>query len=159
MPVSELSTEVRALLAGFAADEHAVAGLAATTVRNHGIYLTNFARWWAALRPGQCLTQAGPADMSAFLIAEAGRGLAPPTRRSELAALRRFYAWLVLTGQSLNNPAVGLPTTRVPPSQPGLYTPAQSAAILAHTADAERPTRSSAPCDRGDLALHRDGLR
>lgn len=123
-----------ALLDAFAADEAAVAGLAPATVGNHRTYLVAYLRWWRSARPGADVRRATPGDVSAFLVAEAARGLTARTRRAELAALRRFYAWLVLHGQCETDPTAGLRTPRVPPPRHETYTAAQSAAILAHTA-------------------------
>ena len=123
-----------ALLAEFAAYEHAVHGLAAPTVRNHRIYLQAYLRWGRAARSWTGVPPATPADLAAFLVAEAARGLAPRTRRAEVAALRRFHAWLQLTGRLAQNPATTLPTPRVGPPRNGVYQPAEVAAILAHTA-------------------------
>lgn len=122
------------LLRCFADYEHAVAGLAAPTVGNHRIYLQAFGRWWTASRGALSPTTATPSDLAAFLVAEAARGLAPRTRRAELGALRRFYGWLLLTGQTTSNPAASLATVRVAPPQPGTYTAVEVASILAHTA-------------------------
>lgn len=121
-------------LSAFAGYEHAVVGLQAGTVRNHLIYLRSFAAWWRSARPAGPLSAAAPVDVAAFLLAEAQRGLAPRTRRAELAALRRFFDWCVLTGVAATNPATVLPTPRAAPLRPQVYTAAQSAAILRHTA-------------------------
>ncbi len=128
-----------ALLAPFAAHERAVAGLAANTVANHRLYLTAYARWWAAQRPARGPRAATAADVAAFLVAEERRGLTAATRKAELAALRRFHRWLVLVGEAGGDPTVGLAAPRVPPPATEVYTPEQVTAILAHTATLTDP--------------------
>lgn len=134
MPAQDLLPLHRTLLADYGRHSQDVDGLTAATARNHRIYLEAFTRWWRGARPGGDLLVAVPADLAAFLIAEAGRGLAPRTRRAEVAALRRFYAWLVLTGRAAGNPAAALATPRVRPPQLETYSAQESRAILAHCA-------------------------
>ena len=98
----------RALLERFADYERAVHGLASATVRNHRIYLQAYLRWGGAARSWTDVPPASPADLADFLIAEAARGVGGRTRRAEVAALRRFHAWLVLSGRAPHNPAVAL---------------------------------------------------
>ena len=124
----------RALLEQFADDEHAVHGLAVATVRNHRIYLQAYLRWGGAARSWSGVPPASPADLAAFLIAEAARGLGGRTRRAEVAALRRFHTWLVLTGRATHNPAATLSSPRVSPARNGVYRAGEVTAILAHTA-------------------------
>lgn len=134
MPTSVLLPEHHALLAAFGAYEHAVDGLAAPTVRNHRIYLEALLRWWERERAGQPVSTATTADLAGFLVAEAARGLSARTRKAEVAALRRFFAWLVLTGSAAHDPATALSAPRVGPPHNGLYNPAEVREILAHTA-------------------------
>lgn len=131
VPRAEIDQSHVHLLDAFAAYEVGVEGLAAPTVRNHRIYLEAYLRWW----PGasSAVSAASTADLAAFLVAEAGRGLAARTRRAEVAALRRFYSWLVLIGYAGGNPAAALATPRVGPPHNGVYGPAEVQAILAHT--------------------------
>lgn len=124
----------QAMLAAFAAHERAVVGLAAPTVANHRTYLEAYLRWWSAARAGTDLRSAVPADLAAFLVAEAERGLSARTRRAQVGALRRFYAWLVLLGEAPVDPAAGMATPRVPPPRAETYSAGQASAILAHTA-------------------------
>jgi site-specific recombinase XerD len=86
------------MLVAFGAHEQAVGGLATGTLRNHRIYLEAFLRWWRAERATAPPATATPADLAAFLVFEAGRGLGARTRAAELAALAGFYGWLLLTG-------------------------------------------------------------
>ena len=134
MASADVSPAHVALLDAFGAYEDAVDGLAAPTVRNHRIYLEALLRWWERERPGRSPASAATADLAAFLVAEAARGLAARTRKAEVAALRRFYAWLVLTGATSADPAAALSAPRVGPPHNGVYAPAEVAAILAHTA-------------------------
>ena len=133
MHPTELPDGWTQLLDAFAAHERAVAGLAEPTVANHRSYLRAFATWWESSHAGQRPHVADPGALSAFLVAEADRGIGPRTRRAQLAALRRFYAWLQLTGTVAGNPAAALDTPRVPPLSPEVYRPDEVAAILAHT--------------------------
>lgn len=121
------------LLIAFAAYERAVLGLSEKTVHNHRIYLEAYLRWWRSGRADEPVTAATPGDVAAFLIAEAERGLAAPTRRSEIGAVRGLYKWLLLTGRTVTNPAAMVPSPRViaPPIE--IYTPAECTAILSHT--------------------------
>lgn len=111
-----------------------MAGLAPATVANHHTYLGAFARWRDATRPHQPVTAADAATVAAFLGAEGQRGVAAGTRQAELAALRRFLAWLQLAVEVAANPAAVVETPRAAPLAPQTDTPEQVAAILAHTA-------------------------
>jgi integrase/recombinase XerD len=133
MPASDPGTDA-ALLDAYAAYEHGVLGLSAKTRRNHRIYLEAYLRWWARARPGTPVTAAVPGDVAAFLINEGERGLMAATRRAELAAVRRLHDWFVLTGRSGSNPATTVPSPRLPGQQREIYTAAEAASILAHTA-------------------------
>lgn len=134
MPLPTLLPQHLALLDAFGAYEHAVDGLAAPTVRNHRIYLAALLRWWERERGGRALGEARTVDLTAFLVAEAARGLSARTRKAEVAALRRFFAWMVLTGAASSDPAAALSAPRVGPAHNGLYRPDEVRAILAHTA-------------------------
>ena len=134
MHLPALLPEHRVLLDAFAAHEHAVDGLAPPTVRNHRIYLEALLRWWERERAGRPVGAASTADLAGFLVAEAARGMSARTRKAEVAALRRFFAWLVLTGAAPHDPAAALSAPRVGPPHNGLYRPDEVQAILAHTA-------------------------
>lgn len=125
------------LLDAFLTHEAAVAGLSPATLRNRRSYLEGFGRWWMASYPGRAVGDASAAELAGFLIAEAERGMAPRTRKAMLAALRRFYDWLVLTGHSASNPARFLQTPRVAPTDVAVYRPQEVAAILGHVATLE----------------------
>jgi len=122
------------LLIAFAGYERAVLCLSEKTVRNHRIYLDAYLTWWHCGYGLAPVATARPGEVAAFLIAEANRGLAPRTRRSELGALRGFYNWLVLTGRALTNPGAAVPSPRISAPPIEIYTPAESIAILDHTA-------------------------
>jgi len=122
------------LLIAFAGYERAVLCLSEKTVRNHRIYLDAYLDWWHCGHGLTPVATARPGEVAAFLIAEANRGLAPRTRRSELGALRGFYNWLVLTGRALTNPGAAVPSPRISAPPIEIYTPAESIAILDHTA-------------------------
>lgn len=121
------------LLPAFASYEQAVLGLSPKTVRNHGIYLAAYLSWWDETRQTQPVTEARAGDVAAFLVAEAERGLAPRTRRSELGALRGFYGWLQLTERTAANPAALVPGPRANPPPTEIYSADQTETILAHT--------------------------
>jgi site-specific recombinase XerD len=122
------------LLERFLEHEAAVAGLAPATVRNRGIYLRTFLRWWADQRPVRPMSSAATCDLAAFLVAEAARGMAARTRKAQIASLRRLYAWLELTGHTTMDPARALPSPRVAPLDTEVYRPDEVEAILRHTA-------------------------
>lgn len=126
----------RSLLVGFASYKGVVLGSSDGTVGNHGSYLRAFASWWLRARPDRDVVTAGRADLSDFLMHEAARGLTAATRRSQVGALRRFFDWLVVAGRMAASPAVGLPTPRVAPPNVDIYSSAEAAAILHHTAGA-----------------------
>lgn len=126
-------------LAAFAAYQHAVSGLAPATVASHRTYLRTFARWWQHCHPARDPASASTAELGDYLVAEAERGIAPGTRRAQAAALRRFYAWLVLTGAATTDPSLALALPRVPPRQPELYHRDEVAAVLAHLATLDDP--------------------
>lgn len=128
-PVTDLDGLIEAYLAHLAA----VAGLASTTCANHGVYLRHFLDWWARERPGRSPLGAVAADLADFLVHEAGRGIRAATRAAQAAMLRRFYAWLLLTGRTTATPAVALGAPRVPPRDPEFYRPEQARAILDHS--------------------------
>lgn len=128
-PVTDLDGLIEAYLAHLAA----VAGLASTTCANHGVYRRHFLDWWARERPGRSPLGAVAADLADFLVHEAGRGIRAATRAAQAAMLRRFYAWLLLTGRTTATPAVALGAPRVPPRDPEFYRPEQARAILDHT--------------------------
>lgn len=122
------------LLIAFGAYERGVLGLSENTMRNHRIYLEAYLRWWRPGRAHEPVTAATPGDVAAFLIAEAERGMAAATRRSEIGAIRGLYNWLVLTGRAMINPAAMVPSPRVVAPPIEIYTPAECATILSHTA-------------------------
>lgn len=121
------------LLDAFAAHEQGALGLRPQTLRNHRIYLQAFLRWWRTERAPAPPAAATSADVAAFLIFEAGRGLNARTRGAELAALRGFFGWLLLTGATTSNPAAAVTRPRPEPLNSSTYRPAEVAAILAHT--------------------------
>ena len=125
--------------------------LAPGTVRNHQISLEAYTRWWRAVRPDCELATTTSGDLAAFLVSEADRGLSARTRRAEIAALRRLFGWLLLTGAIEATPAAALATPRTAAPHTEVYTAAEVRAILQHTATLEdlrglSGTRSSAPC-------------
>ena len=109
-------------------------GSAPNTVRNHRIYLSAFLRWWVCDAPEAPSRRPPPRDVSAFLVAEAERGIGARTRRAELAAIRRLFAWLLLRGLCGDNPATLVPSPKAAPLHTDVYTAEQVGAILAHTA-------------------------
>ena len=130
-----MSPEARLpLLDGFSAYDAAVLGSAANTVRNHRIYLAAYLRWWQRTRGDRDLAAATPDDVSGFLVAEAARGIGARTRRAQIAAIRRFYAWLLMRGLCGANPAALVPSPKASPLHTEIYTPVEIQRVLAHTA-------------------------
>ncbi len=122
-----------ALIDGFIAHERGVAGLADETLRHRHLHLRTFAHWWDATHPDRSPTTAMPADLAAFLVTEADRGLSAYSRRAELVALRRFFAWQRLTGRVDHDPTEGLEAPSPTPRAIEVYAPADVVAILDHT--------------------------
>lgn len=113
--------------------ERVVAGRAPATLRHRSRIVVGFLTWLHANRPALTPAQVGVADLTDYLIHEADRGIAAATRRQYLACLRRFYAWLLRTGQGTTDPTVLLETPRANPAPIIPYKPEEVAAILAHT--------------------------
>lgn len=113
--------------------ERAVLGSSPKTVRNRLIYLRAYLRWWRRVHGARDPVLATPAEVAAFLVAEAERGITARTRRAELGALRRLYAWLMLEGIAPANPAQLVPSPKAAPPHTDTYTAEQIEAILAHT--------------------------
>ena len=66
----------------------------ATTIATYGRHLAAFRRWLADEYPDTSLPEVRGVHVKAYLLAEAGRGIAPATRSSALFALRSFYEYL-----------------------------------------------------------------
>ncbi|MBW3620294.1 MAG: tyrosine-type recombinase/integrase [Actinobacteria bacterium] len=122
------------LIEEFVAYERAVGGLAAETLRHRRLHLRTLAAWWCAHRPGLPIVEATTEDLATFLVAEADRGMSAHTRKAETVVLRRFFAWLVLTGRSHQDATVHLRSPRVPPNEIEVYPAAHIRRILEHTA-------------------------
>lgn len=100
------------LIASFAAHARAVQGLAPSSVASYTGYVRQFARWLECTgRP--VLVVASTADVEAWVVLLATRGLAPRTRALAIHSLRSFYAWLPFRG---DDPAAAVPTPRLPPA-------------------------------------------
>lgn len=134
MTLPGVETDDDALLAAYAAHEQGALGLTPQTLRNHRIYLQAFLRWWQSERAPAAPATAAAADVAAFLIFEAGRGLSARTRGAELAALRGFFGWLLLTDATTSNPAAAVSRPRPEPLNSSTYRAEEAQAILAHTA-------------------------
>jgi len=67
-------------------------------------------------------------------LAEADRGLAPATIYAEVNGLRSFFAWLVAEEVLAADPSATLSPPRRNPNRVDVYSPAEAAAVLAHTA-------------------------
>lgn len=128
------ATDWPTLIAAFVDHERAVAGLAPATLRHRDLYMRTFARWWDDHAGDRTPDRATTADLAAFLVAEADRGIAARTRKAQTVCLRRFFSWLVVTGRATHDPAVQLRTPRVNPVEIEVYPPEHVAAILEHTA-------------------------
>ena len=126
-----------ALLERMAIYERAVLGSSPKTVRNRLIYLRAYLRWWRRVQGARDLVRATPAEVAAFLVAEAERGITARTRRAQLGALRRLYAWLMLEGIAPANPAQLVPSPKAAPPHTDTYSAEQIEVILAHTASLE----------------------
>lgn len=130
---STAATPHQPLLAAFLDHERAVRGLAAETLRHRALYLRTFLTWWQREHGLADPRTATTAQLVAFLVAEADRGIAPATRKAQVVALRRFYAWLVASGQLASDPTHELAAPRVPPREVVVYRPDEIRAILDYT--------------------------
>ncbi len=63
------------------------------------------------------------------------------TRKAQVVALRRFYAWLVTADQTFHDPTVHLRAPRVTPGEIPVYPPGQIDQTLGHTGSLEGVTR------------------
>ena len=122
-----------ALTAAFLDHERAVEGLAPETLRHRDLHLRTFLRWWAAEHGDRDLREAATADLVAFLVAEADRGMSAYTRKAQVVTLRRLYAWLIVAGQTHHDPTVHLRAPRVSAGEIPVYRPDEIGTILAHT--------------------------
>ena len=127
------TTDHGTLLATFLDHGRAVEGLAPETLRHRDLYLRTFLAWWGEQHPGGDPRHASTADLAAFLVAEADRGMSAYTRKAQVVALRRFYAWLVTTEQAHHDPTVHLRAPRVSPGEMPTYSPDQIDQIMNHT--------------------------
>ncbi|MFA9446082.1 tyrosine-type recombinase/integrase [Egicoccus sp. AB-alg6-2] len=111
-----------------------MAGFAAETLRHRELWLRTFARWWFGVHADRCPSSATTAELASFLIAEDHRGVSAATRKAQLATLRRFFAWLVLTGRNDDDPAGRLAAPKVSTSEISVYRADEVRDILGHTA-------------------------
>lgn len=119
-------------VAAFLHGERHLEALTAATVRHHDLYLRTYTRWWFDQLPDRDPCTATRDDIEAFLLAEAARGMAAVTRRSQLSALRKLYAWLVSHDLAEHNPARRVITPRVGQAEIVVYQPEEIAAIFTH---------------------------
>jgi site-specific recombinase XerD len=130
------------------ADLHAQ-GRSRRTLEAYELDLREFAVW---LRRDPA--EASPADLRAFLLAMADTGLSAATRARRAVALRRFYDWLVLTGQLPSSPAAGLRPPRVARRLPHFLTAEETTRLLGAVQPGLRGLR-----DRAILLLGLHSLR
>lgn len=123
-----------AVLDRFTEHLRAVRNRAPSTIANCRHYVACFLGWWVAEHGEVTLDQVRARHLHDFLAHEAARGLAPATRYAEINALRRFFAWLVAEEELVADPAATLAPPRRHPNRVDVYSPADAAAILAHTA-------------------------
>jgi len=118
----------------FAEHLRAVRNRAPSTVANCRHYVACFLRWWLDEHGARPLDEVRARHLHDFLAAETARGLAPATRYAEINALRRFFAWLVAEEELDADPSATLASPRRNPGRVDVYSPAEAAAILMHTA-------------------------
>jgi len=112
----------------------AVRNRAPSTVSNARLYVGAFLRWWEAGGAGADLGAVRVRHLHDFVVAESDRGLAPATVYAEVNALRRFFAWLVAEEVLPADPTTALASPRRHAGRVDVYSPAEAAAVLAHTA-------------------------
>ena len=122
------------LLDRFADHLRVVRNLAPSTTSNYRHYVACFLAWWDAQHPGTSLAPVRARHLADHLVAEAARGLAPATIYAEVNGLRVFFAWLVAEEHLPADPSATLAAPRRNPNRVDVYSPADAAEILAHTA-------------------------
>lgn len=125
------------LFAAFAAYERA-ANLAITTIRNRASILRTLQK-----HTGMSLLDVSIRELRSFIgrpSTEAGEPRAAGSMRTERAAVRAFYAFLVADGYLEVSPAEKLASVHVPKGEPRPFSPEQIDAMLA--AGAYRKTRA-----------------
>lgn len=123
-----------ALLDRFADHLRAVRSLAPSTVSNSRHYVACFLDWWLREHPGEGLDDVRARHLADHLVAERERGLKPATVYAEINALRAFFTWLVAEEELDADPSATLSPPRRNPNRIEVYSPAEMAAVLAHTA-------------------------
>lgn len=113
-------------IAQFRAHLQAVQGASAATVDAYSFAVRQFDVWLRQDRR-RPTAQATVADIEAWVVASAQRGLAPRTRKLAIAGLRSFYAWLP---DREDNPAERVRTPRIPPADVTPYLPDEVDRIL-----------------------------
>lgn len=124
----------RALLDRFADHLRVVRNLAPSTVSNSRHYVACFLGWWERTHPDVGLEDVRARHLADHLVAEAERGLKPATIYAEINGLRAFFAWLVAEEVLSADPSATLSPPRRSPNRVDVYSPAEMAAVLAHTA-------------------------
>lgn len=126
----ERDDEIERRLELFGVHQRAVAGLADQTVLTYQSCIRTFAHWCRAQGVGVEDVQA--ADVEAWLVAEAARGIKPKTREGLLYALRALYRWLRPDGE---NPAEQVRRPRFIAPAVAPYRTEEAARILATAAE------------------------
>ena len=112
----------------------AVRNLAPSTVANSRHYVACFLDWWRREHPDRELDEVRARHVADHLVAEADRGLKPATIYAEINGLRAFFAWLVSEEAIAADPTATLSPPRRNPNRVEVYSPAEMATVLAHTA-------------------------
>ncbi|MEX2502429.1 MAG: tyrosine-type recombinase/integrase [Trueperaceae bacterium] len=146
-------SEAAALTSAYAAYLSAIQGAAPATVAAYTQAVRQFSAWLGE-HCGRDVARATVADVEAWMVASARRGLAPRTRTLAIASLRSFYTWL--PGRD-DNPAERVRTPQVPPSDVVPYLPEEAERILA--AATARPGLSARVDEAAQVMLRFTGLR
>ena len=110
-----------------------VRNLAPSTVRHHRHHVAGFLESWARAG-GAGLDEVRARHLADHLVAEAARGMSPATVYAEVNSLRAFFRWLVTEEEISADPSATLPPPRRHSKRLEVYSPAEAATVLAHTA-------------------------
>ena len=106
----------------------------ATTITTYVQHLGAFRRWLADHYADTALPEVQGMHVKAYLLAEAGRGIAPATRSSALFALRSFYEYLLSEELIDTNPTAKIKVPGARKLRTEVYSDAEADLILAWAA-------------------------
>ena len=105
-----------------------------TTIATYGHHIGVFRLWLADHYPDTALPEVQGIHVKAYLLSEAGRGIAPATRSSTLFVLRSFYEFLRSEDLINANPTAKIRVPGARKLHTEVYTDAEADLILAWAA-------------------------